>query len=149
MNQMVLYAAFMLVAGIGIPVMAALNSRLGSELGNPALATTILFVVGFIVSAAYMLKVQGAPDVDALSGVPWYLYLGGTLVVFYVFSITWVSPRFGIGNAVSFVLLGQLIAISVIDQFGLFGALKASIDLKRALGLMLMAAGIFLVVKRG
>lgn len=47
---MVLYAAFMLVAGIGIPVMAALNSRLGSELGNPALATTILFMVGFIVS---------------------------------------------------------------------------------------------------
>lgn len=149
MNQMLFYAALMLVAGIGIPVMAALNSRLGTELANPAFATTILFMAGLLVSATYLLAVVGAPNLKSTMSVPWYLYLGGTLVVFYVLSITWVSPRFGVGNAVSFVLLGQLVAISVIDHFGLFGALKASIDWRRTIGLLLMAAGVFLVVKRG
>ena len=53
---------------------------------------------------------------------PKYLLLGGFLVAFYVLSVTWIAPRFGVGNAVFCVLLGQMLAASVIDHFGLFGA---------------------------
>jgi transporter family-2 protein len=43
-------------------------------------------------------------------------------VAFYVLSITWIAPTFGVGNAVFFVLLGQLVSAAMIDHFGLFGA---------------------------
>lgn len=133
----------MLVAGIGIPIMAALNSNLGARLESSALATTILFFVGLIISVIYLLKVDGASVTIFKPNIPWYLYCGGFFVMFYIISITWVSPRYGVGNAVAFVLLGQLIAISLIDHFGIFGALKSTISIKRAIGLVMMAIGFF------
>lgn len=45
MNHPVFYALVMLIAGLGIPVMAALNAGLGAKLENPMLASTVLFVV--------------------------------------------------------------------------------------------------------
>ena len=39
------YALIMLLAGIGIPILAALNAALGVRLGNPAAAATLLFLV--------------------------------------------------------------------------------------------------------
>jgi transporter family-2 protein len=47
---------------------------------------------------------------------------------------------------VSFVLLGQLIAMSAIDHFGLFGSQTYSIDTRRIAGLAVMALGVFLVL---
>ena len=148
MNPIIFYSLLMLFAGIGIPIMATLNSRLAAQLGNPALATVILFAVGLIASSLYLLKAEGIPKDIFKPDIAWYFYTGGLFVVFYILSITWVSPRFGIGNAVSFVLLGQLIAMTIIDHFGLFGTMQVSVDIKRVAGLTLMAAGVFLVVKR-
>jgi bacterial/archaeal transporter family-2 protein len=65
-----------------------------------------------------------------------------------VLSVTWIAPQFGIGNAVSFVLLGQLISMATIDQFGLMGAPQTSLTLPRLMGLLFMAIGIFLVVRK-
>lgn len=142
------YAIIMLFAGIGIPIMATLNAGLGAKLQSPALAATILFFVGMVTSAGYMLIFEGVPK--SLSGpqIPFYFYLGGLFVVYYVLGITWVAPRFGIGNAVSFVLLGQLISMMAIDQFGLMGAPQTTITLQRFAGIVLMAIGVFLVVRK-
>ena len=40
------YAVIMLAAGLGIPVMAALNAALGKIIGNPAGAVVMLFSRG-------------------------------------------------------------------------------------------------------
>ena len=37
----------------------------------------------------------------------------------------------------------------LIDQFGILGAMKNTITLQRLVGIVLMAAGVFLLVKRG
>jgi len=142
------YAVLMLFAGIGIPVMAALNAGLGTRLQSPALAASILFLVGMIASVAYMLVFEGLPKTLLSVRTPFYFYLGGLFVVFYVLGITYVAPRFGIGNAVAFVLLGQLISMMTIDQFGLMGAPQTSITLQRLIGLVLMTVGVFLVVRK-
>ena len=68
--------------------------------------------------------------------------------MFYIISITWVAPRFGVANAVSFVLLGQLIAMSFIDHFGFFGAQQYTLNFKRIVGLVFMAAGVFMVLSK-
>ena len=43
-------------------------------------------------------------------------------MVFYILSITTIAPKFGIGNAVFFVLIGQLASAAVIDHFAFFAA---------------------------
>ncbi len=135
-------ALIMLVAGIGIPVLAALNAALGQRLGSPIAAGLILFVVAFLTTGAVFL-LTGASLKGALSAPP-HLFLGGTLVAFYVLTITWIAPTFGIGNAVFFVLIGQLISAAAIDHFGLFGAQVHPLTLARTGGITVMAAGVFL-----
>ena len=137
------YALTMLAAGIGIPVLAALNAALGQRLGSPLAAGVILFVVAF-ASALFVAVASGhLPRISGAMTVPKHLFLAGCLVAFYVLSITWVAPKFGIGNAVFFVLLGQLISAAAIDHFGLFGAQVSPLSLTRAAGIGLMAAGVW------
>lgn len=140
-------ALIMLAAGIGIPVLAALNAQLGGRIGSPAAAASVLFVVAFAVAVAVTLATGGTGALAALPRQPAHLFLGGVLVAFYVLSITWVAPRFGIGNAIVCVLLGQMIAASVIDQWGLFGATLRPVTLMRGAGIGLMAIGVLLVQK--
>ena len=100
--------------------------------------------MAFSVAVATMLVTGGAKALVALSGQPKHLFLAGALIAFYVLSITWVAPHFGVGNAVFFVLLGQLIAAAAIDHFGLFGAQQSSLTARRAAGLALMVVGVLL-----
>ena len=148
LNHPLFYAAFMLVVGLGIPVFAALNGDLGVRLQNPVLAATIALLVGIVACIGIMLLSGRIPGLVTEASIPIYSYLGGLFVVFYVLGITWIAPKFGVGNAVAFVLLGQIISMAIIDHFGLFSALYYPISAQRIVGLVLMAIGVFLSVRR-
>ena len=144
----IIYGFLMLLAGIGIPIMAALNGSLGSKVQSPIFATVVLFTVGGAVSIVYMSLTATLPKWSVIKHIPFYLFFAGFFVAFYILSITWVGPRFGIGNAVAFVLLGQLISMTVIDHLGLFDASQTLLTSQRALGLLLMTIGVFMVVRK-
>lgn len=128
--------------------MAALNGGLGDKLQNPTLAASILFSVALAISLVYLVITEGVRSTSFAINAPWYLYSGGAFVAFYVLSVTWVAPRFGVANTVSYVLLGQLIAMSIIDHVGFLGVLQYRLDQKRLAGLFLMAVGVMLVVSK-
>lgn len=138
----------MLSTGIGIPIMAALSANLGARYGSPAFAASVLFLVALSISVAFLFTFGGGLKPFPKASVPFYFYLGGVFVAFYVLSVTWAAPQFGVGNAVAFVVLGQLISMAAIDQFGLLGAPTHIISLQRAIGLILMTVGVFLAVRR-
>ncbi len=140
---MPVYASVMILAGIGIPLLAALNAGLGTRLGSPVAAALVLFCVALSATATVWL-VTGASGLAKLAEAPRHLFAGGLLVAFYVLSITYVAPRFGVGNAVFFVLLGQLVSAAAIDHFGLFGAKISPLEPTRALGIAVMAVGVWL-----
>lgn len=139
-----IYATTMLAAGIGIPVLAALNAALGQRLGAPVAAGVILFLVALSAAIVTLILTGSAPALAKAADAPKHLFLAGLLVAFYVLSITYVAPHFGVGNAVFFVLLGQLISAAAIDHFGLFGAQVSPLTLARAGGIALMGAGVWL-----
>jgi len=62
-------------------------------------------------------------------------------------AITWIAPIIGVGNAVFFVLIGQMIAAAAIDHFGFFGANVTPLSLTRATGIAVMAVGVFITQK--
>lgn len=138
------YALIMLAAGVGVPVLAALNAQLGGRIASPAVAGAAMFLIACIAALLVAAAMGEARALAQLPSQPRYLFLAGLLIAFYLLSISWVAPRFGVGNAVMFVLLGQIIAISVIDHFGLFGARIRPLDLTRLAGIGFMALGVVL-----
>lgn len=137
------YALVMLLAGIGIPTLAALNAALGIRLGSPVAAGVLLFCVA-LLSASVVWVATGARGLSGVADAPKHLFLGGVLVAFYVLSVTIIAPRFGVGNAIFFVLLGQLVSAAAIDHFGLFGARISPLTLTRATGIAVMALGVWI-----
>ena len=144
MPQTATYALIMLAAGIGIPLLAALNAGLGQRLGSPVAASFVLFTVALLLAALATVVTGSTGKLAGLATTPVHLMLGGCFVAFYVLSVTYVAPTFGVGNAVFFVLLGQLISAAAIDHFGLFGAQVSPLSLYRALGIGAMAFGVWL-----
>jgi transporter family-2 protein len=138
------HAAVMLAAGIGIPVLAALNAQLGQRIGSPAAAAVILFLVAIAAALAAAALTGGAAALARLPGQPPLPFAAGLLVAFYVLSVTWVAPRFGVGNAILCVLFGQMISSAVIDHLALFGAPRQPLTGVRLAGLGAMAAGLLM-----
>ena len=137
------YALVMFLAGLGIPVLAALNAALGRHLDAPFGASLILFGVA-LVSCLAVSTMQGGVSLAKVVEAPKHLFFAGCLVAFYIVSITYVAPRFGLGNAIFFVLLGQLLSAAVIDHFGLFNAPETRMNMLRVCGLLFMVAGVWL-----
>jgi transporter family-2 protein len=103
----------------------------------------VLFAVAFL-TALLVAIVTGPAAIVKVASAPKHLLLAGVLISFYVLSITYIAPHFGIGNAVFFVLLGQLISAAAIDHFALFGAQQTPLTIARASGILVMAIGVFL-----
>lgn len=139
------YALIMLLAGIGIPILAALNAQLGARIGAPVAASVVLFTVALLACTAVLVFSGQASAFAAMPAQPKHLFAAGLFVAFYVLSITFVAPRFGVGNAVFCVLMGQMIAATLIDQFGLFGAAVHTVTVTRAAGLVAMVGGLALI----
>lgn len=143
MQSIGFYSALSLLAGVLIPVMAAINGTLGRTLANPQFASLIAAGVGLLMVATYTLATGGmrvAPG--ALAQVTPLQWLAGFGLAFYITSITWLAPRFGVGNAVMLVVAAQIASSAAIDHFGLFGAPQKPIDLMRAAGLAIMVVGV-------
>lgn len=138
------FATIMFLTGIGIPILAALNAGLGMRLGNPMAATVLLFVLTLVI-AVVGAAITGSLGAVRVSGdIPLHFYFGGVFMAFYIIAVTFIAPRFGVGNAIFFVLVGQLVSAAAIDHFGLFGAIPATIDTRRVAGIILMIAGVYL-----
>jgi len=136
------HVLIMLAAGVGVPVLAALNAVLGRAIGSPAVAATVLFGVAF--GTAFIVALVTKPAaVWQLAAAPRHLFIAGVLIAFYVLSITWIAPVMGVGNAVFLVLLGQLISSALIDHFGLFSTQPTPLNPQRLAGIAIMAAGVF------
>ena len=136
-------ASIMLAAGLGIPILASLNAELGQFIGSPVVAVIVLLGVAFLSICLISLTTNNFP-MTKLIEAPKHLFIAGFFVVFYMLSVTAIAPHFGIGNAIFFVLLGQLISAAFIDHFALFGSSGSALTLTRATGLALMSLGVWL-----
>ena len=140
-----LLAALALVVGALIPIQAATNAAMSKSLGGISYASLVLFGISLIVVVAWILLNQAPmPAAAAFRNAPIYGWLGGIIVATYVLSITYLAPRLGVGNAICFIVTGQIFAAVLIDQFGWFGAPIQLLTWQRVAGIVLMIAGLFL-----
>jgi transporter family-2 protein len=139
-----------LAAGALIPVQAAANAALSRSLhDNVPFAALTLFAVAAMVTAVGVLTAgPSVPTLSNLGSAPWWSFIGGLIVAFYVFSITFLAPRLGVGTAIALVVTGQVMAALAIDHFGLMRSLTFPLTPIRMLGAVLMVIGVFLALRR-
>ena len=136
-------ALIMFAAGLGVPLLAANNSQFGQFIGSPIAAVAVMLCVAFSTIVIIAIITSNLPIKQILEA-PKYLFFAGMLIVFYILSITTIAPKFGVGNAVFFVLVGQLVSAAVIDHFALFGSTGSPLTIVRTLGISVMALGVWI-----
>jgi transporter family-2 protein len=137
------FALWAAAAGALIPIMAVLNARLGRTLGESLHAPVVLFGVGLIALLITSLAMtQTLPNLSNLSQAQPIDFAGGLIVGFYVLSATLVAPRIGVGNFILFAVVAQIICATLVDQFGLFGAMVRPASWGRIGGIAILVVGL-------
>jgi bacterial/archaeal transporter family-2 protein len=142
MRSYVIFAAWTLLSGAGIPLIGVLNSGMARSVGNPFAATAIMFAIALIAALGLTLPLYGHPTIAQLGSAPPISYAAGLLIGFYALSATIIIPRFGAASFVAFILIAQLLTSAVVDQFGLFGMVRRPIEMTKFIGLTVIVAGI-------
>jgi transporter family-2 protein len=149
MKNDLLFLTLALITGGLIPIQAATNAEFSRSIGNPFITGLMVFIVGLIGMIFFLLMTRTAfPMRQQLVSAPLYGYLGGIIVATYVVMITVLVPKIGVGTAIGLIVTGQIICAVAIDHFGLFNVAVRTISHTRVVGMMLMIAGVYLVMKK-
>ncbi|MEM6395101.1 MAG: DMT family transporter [Bacteroidota bacterium] len=135
-----------LVAGVVLPIQAAVNSKLGESAQSAELGALISFVVGITGLFIYCLiiRVDFSAWKNTLS-LPLYYWIGGLLGAFYVVSLIVLAPKLGVGLTLGLSVAGQMIFGLVMDHNGWLGLEQRSVGWQQLLGAALIIAGVLLL----
>lgn len=142
----VLFFLLAIVAGIGLPIQAALNAKLSKSVGDPFYGTFISFVVG--MSALFLYLIVGRVDFAQIQNTQnehWSIWAGGLLGAVYVASLIVLTPRLGVAVTLGLTVAGQMAFSLVMDHYGWLGIPVQPINLWRILGIVLLVAGVWLI----
>ena len=142
-------AAVLLTAFTGglVALQAPINSLLGRSMGTWQ-AAFLSFAIGTMALACIAaLATGGLGQIAEVRGVPWYYLTGGLLGAAYVTSILVTVRTLGAGGIVAATVAAQLAVSVVVDHYGLIGVTKQPITLAKALGVVLLGLGTYLVVR--
>jgi transporter family-2 protein len=142
-------ASLALVAGLAGSIQVAVMGRFGQRVGSfEALAANLLFSTLVATAVLLVLRQSLAGFADAARSPWWYWVGGGGMGVVVVLTITVVTPRIGTAATIGLLIAGQLAMGAAIDRYGWFGVEKVPLTPLRILGVLLLAVGAALALRR-
>jgi bacterial/archaeal transporter family-2 protein len=134
--------------GLAGAVQAALMGRFGERVGTiEAFAFATLLTAGIAATLLVAARQSLAGYAEAARQPPW-LWTAAAMGALIVLGITFAAPRIGTTATIGIITAGNLVMAAVIDQFGLFGLEKIALTWTRVAGVVLLAAGAALTLKR-
>jgi transporter family-2 protein len=134
------------LAGGLIALQAPINAGLGKATGDIP-AALISFLVGTAALLLIVVLSGKAGGVSNVGDVHWYYLLGGLLGAIYVANALVAVSSIGAGGVAAATIAGQLTASVVADRLGVLGLEQVSLSPPRILGVALLLAGTFLIVR--
>jgi len=134
-----------LVSGFAITLQAQFMGLMDKTLGTKE-SVVITYASGGLIAGLLALATGGL-NLKAPHSVPWYAYTTGILGLVIVGTVGIVVPRLGAARGLTLILASQFILAALIDQFGLFAGTPRPLDLPKILGLAVMLAGAWLVIR--
>jgi transporter family-2 protein len=134
------------IAGGLIALQPPVNAGLARATGSLP-ASFVSFAVGTLI-LAFLVALSGqAGSVGSAVDVRWYYLAGGFLGVFYVTTALITVSSIGAGGVAAATITGQLAAGVLIDRLGILGLEETPVTLERVVGIGLLFAGTYLVVR--
>ncbi|MCM2551849.1 DMT family transporter [Burkholderia glumae] len=147
MSQAWIYP-FIILGGILQAAGAPVNGELKRALVNPWLASGVSFLlVTFLTIALFWIRPTPLPTLDDLRSMKWWAPLGGVVGAVAVFAGLTLVQKVGVGTLNGLTICANLVASVAIDHFGLLGVGEHPLSWLRALGTLLMVAGVALVMR--
>ena len=134
-----------LIGGIAVGVQSPIAGAMGQRVGGVA-SSFIIHVSGAIFSGLFLF-LRGGEKIKDWHTLPWYMLIAGIFGLILYLTINVTLPRLGSTMMVALIIVGQLVAGVVIDHFGLLGVVTRHIDLPRALGVVVLVLGAYLVAR--
>lgn len=142
-------AAVILTALTGglVALQAPINSHLGRSIGTWQ-AACLSFAIGTVALALIAaLATGGLGAIAGVRHVSAVYLIGGLLGAAYITSVLVTVRTLGLGGITAATIAAQLAVSVVVDHFGLIGVAKQPITAAKVAGVVLLAAGTYLVVR--
>jgi transporter family-2 protein len=112
-------------------------------------AATVSFTIGTLaLIAVTLLFSDGFGQVGEARHLAWYYLLGGVLGAVYVTTALIAVRTLGAGGVTGATIAGQLVMSVMLDKLGILGLAQRELTPGRIAGVVLLAAGTFLVVTK-
>jgi len=139
-------ASFALLAvGVGacFAVQASANGKFRMNLGSPLWAAFFSICGTFLTATTAMLALRpAAPSAAAIREAPWWNWVGGPLGALIVLGGATLVSELGAALFLALVVSGQLLCSLLLDHFALMGLPEQPITPGRAIGAVLVVAGV-------
>jgi len=139
-----------LVTGIAIGVQSALGSRIGTLIGSFKTGVLMNVVGGLIAGLVLIvfLIVNGKGFWQLPGTAVIMLVIAGALGIVIVTGVSFSLQKTGVAAGLATIILGQMVVSVIIDARGWGGAAPIPITWPRILGLLVMAAGLYLLLPK-
>jgi transporter family-2 protein len=134
------------LAGISVVIQQVLNANLRTGLGSAAWSGFISYFVGVVCMALLALALHDpVPSAAVAARIPWWAWSGGVFGAIFIGLSIYLLPQIGAATFLALLIAGQMLSSVAFDHFGLFGLAQRSIDLPRAVGVVLLIGGVLLI----
>ena len=136
------------VAGLAGSVQVAVMGRFGERIGTIEALAFATFVTAVLSCGVLLAARQSLVGYGDGLRAPLWLWSAGIMGLVVILSITYATPRIGATATIGLLIAGQLAMGAVIDRFGLFGLEQIPLGWPRLLGIVLLALGAALSLKK-
>src|SRR5512144_1007725 len=145
MESILLIILIGLAGGIAVGLQSPMASMLTQRLGM--FESVFIVHIGGALIALLPLLFYGGGRLAQWRSVPWYVLGAGVFGLVVIAAISYMIPRVGVAASITTIVAGQLLVGTILDRFGLLGAMERSLDPTRALGRAIVVLGVWLTVK--
>lgn len=145
MQSIVLVILIGLVGGVAVGIQAPLSSMISQRLG--IMESVFIVHIGGALAALIPLLIYGGGKLAQWRSVPWYALSAGAFGLVVISTMVYMIPRVGVASALIILLAGQIFIGTILDHFGLLGAVEKPLDITRVIGLSVVLAGAWLSMK--
>jgi bacterial/archaeal transporter family-2 protein len=145
MSSNLLLLLVAVIGGVAVTMQAQFMGLMDRHLGTVE-SVFITYGSGALAVGVVMLLLRGG-NLRAWSTLPWYVFLAGVVGLLIVGAIGYSVPRLGLVPALTLIVAAQFIAAAVLDHYGWLGAAVRPLDTDRALGILVLLLGVWLIIR--
>jgi len=144
METILLIILIGLAGGVAVGLQSPMASMLTQRLG--IFESVFIVHLGGLLVALIPMLIYGN-KLSQWRSVPWYTLGAGIFGLIVIAAISYMIPRVGVAASITTVVAGQLLVGTILDHYGLLGAVLKPLDVTRIIGLSVVLFGVWLTVK--